>query len=282
MNSSLTGPSSKRPPAEKRPSQATGKKNGAQEQKNLPIHLEIQRDIKNRIQSGEWKPGDRVPTEIALMEIYKCSRMTVNKAISSLVSAGFIIRKRRSGSFVASPRVDEPLVALQDIRAEVLATDRIYSFAILHREIRHLEDSIEAEHIGVPLNARMLCVEVMHYADNLPFALETRQINLSVVPEVADETFTDVPPGGWLLGRVPWTEGEHSLRAISADEELSNQLRIAAGTACISIARRTWLAGDLITFVRLIYPGERHRFVVRFGASPVSMSVQSRGEYRSG
>lgn len=244
--------------------------------------MEIQRDIKNRIQNGEWQPGDRVPTEAVLMDIYHCSRMTVNKAISALAAAGLIVRKRRIGSFVAVPRVEEPLVAIQDIRAEVLATDRIYSFAILQREIRHLVDGIEAEHIGVPLNARMLCVDVMHYADNLPFALETRQINLSVVPDAAEADFSEVPPGGWLLGRVPWTDGEHSLRAISADVELSGQLRIAAGTACISIARRTWLTGELITFVRLIYPGERHRFVVRFGASPISMSVQSRTDHRPG
>ncbi|XBS70413.1 UTRA domain-containing protein [Acerihabitans sp. KWT182] len=236
--------------------------------KPLPIHQSIQSDIRNKILSNEWHPGDRVPTEQALMEVYHCSRMTVNKALSSLVAAGMIVRKRRKGSFVAMPKVEEPLLAIQDIRAEVLATDGMYSFTVLYRGIRTITDAVEATHIGIPVNARMLCIDVMHYADNLPFALESRQINLAVVPESADEAFTDMPPGSWLLSNVPWSEGEHSLRAISADDVLARQLSVSPGTACISIARRTWLSGELITFVRLIYPGERHRFLVRFGPGP--------------
>lgn len=238
--------------------------------KGMPIHQEIQSDIKNKILSNEWNPGARVPTEQELMEIYQCSRMTVNKALSTLVASGMVVRKRRKGTFVAMPRADEPLLAIQDIRAEVLATDSMYSFTLLYRDIRTITDTVEASHIGVPVNAKMLCLDVMHYADNLPFALESRQINLAVVPDVANEEFTDIPPGSWLLNNVPWSEGEHSLRAITADDVLAKQLSVSPGTACISIARRTWLSGELITFVRLIYPGERHRFLVRFGPGPAA------------
>ncbi|WP_170975284.1 histidine utilization repressor [Martelella alba] len=238
--------------------------------KPLPIHQEIQSDIKNKILNNEWHPGDRVPTEQELMEIYSCSRMTVNKALSTLVASGMIMRKRRKGSFVAMPRVEEPLLAIQDIRAEVLATDSMYSFTVLYRGVRTIADPVEAAHIGIPVNARMLCIDVMHFADNLPFALEARQINLAVVPDAAEEAFAEMPPGSWLLSHVPWSEGEHSLRAIAADDVLARQLSISPGTACFSIARRTWLSGALITFVRLIYPGERHRFLVRFGPSPAT------------
>jgi GntR family histidine utilization transcriptional repressor len=231
----------------------------------LPLHLEIQRDIEGKIMRGEWQPGDRVPPEHELTKVYNCSRMTVNKALSTLSAAGLVVRKRRSGSFVAMPRLEEPLLAIPDIRAEVLTTDRSYGFDILYRTIRSVDDITDANHIGVPLRSRMLCLDVMHYADGLPFALEARQINLHVLPQAELESFEKLPPGSWLLANVPWSEGEHSVRAISADEVLARQLKIAAGTACFSIARRTWRDGQLITFVRLVYPGERHRFVVRFG-----------------
>lgn len=107
----------------------------------------------------------------------------------------------------------------------------------------------------------------MHYADNLPFTMETRQINLEAVPQVEKLQFKDEPPGSWLLRNIPFTEGEHSIRAVSADNILAKSLQVVERTACISIARRTWLEGELITFVRLIYPGDRHRFVVRFKPS---------------
>lgn len=235
---------------------------------SLPIYQEIQRDIEHKIMSGDWMPGDRVPAEHELVKIYNCSRMTVNKAISSLAASGLIVRKRRSGSFVAVPRMDEPLLTIRDIRAEILSIDRAYSFTIPSRSIRTISDPIDATHMGVPLGTRMLCLEVVHHADKLPFTLESRQINLTTVPEAENETFQTLPPGTWLLVHVPWTDGEHSVRAISADDVIAKQLRVASGTACMSIARRTWRASNLVTFVRLIYPGERHRFVVRF--SPAS------------
>jgi GntR family histidine utilization transcriptional repressor len=231
----------------------------------LPIHLEIQLDIEGKIERGEWRPGDRVPVEHELTKVYNCSRMTVSKALSRLSAAGLLIRKRRSGTFVAMPRLAEPLLTIPDIRAEVLSTDRTYNFTILGRTIRTVTDLTDANHLGVPLRSPMLCIDVMHYADSLPFALEARQINLNVVPGAADETFETISPGEWLVAHFAWSEGEHSLRAISADEILARQLKISVGTACCSVARRTWINGDLITFVRLVYPGERHRFVLRFG-----------------
>lgn len=228
-------------------------------------YSEIQRDIENKITTGEWGPGTRIPPERELVDIYNCSRMTVNKALSSLAASGMISRKRRSGSFVAPPRLDEPLMYIQDIRAEVLALDRTYSFEITDRSIRKATDPLDARHVGVPVGTRLLTLEVMHYADNLPFTMETRQINLDAVPQVETLQFKDdEPPGSWLLHNVPFTEGEHSIRAVSADAILARRLEVVERTACISIARRTWLDGQLITFVRLIYPGDRHRFVVRF------------------
>jgi GntR family histidine utilization transcriptional repressor len=235
-----------------------------EERHSAPLYVEIQRDIESKIMTGEWGPGTRIPSEVELVEVYGCSRMTVNKALSSLAAAGMITRKRRAGSYVAPPRIVEPLMHIQDIRNEVLSTDRAYRFEITNRSIRKVSDAIDARHVGVPIGTRLLYLEVMHFADNLPFTMETRQINIDAVPQVEHLRFRDEPPGSWLLANVPFTEGEHSIRAVSADAIMARRLQVVERTACISIARRTWRNEDLITFVRLIYPGDRHRFVVRF------------------
>jgi GntR family histidine utilization transcriptional repressor len=229
-----------------------------------PIYVEIQREIENNITSGKWGPGHRIPPESELVTTYGCSRMTVNKALSNLVAAGLIIRKPRSGSTVAPPRVVEPLMSIQDIRAEVLSLDRTYGFRITSRDLRRVTDPTDAKYIGVPPGTSMLVFEVMHFADGLPFALETRQINLAVTPQAETADFSEVPPGTWLLREVPWTEAEHSMRAIAADQLIAKNLKVDSGAPCMSLARRTWKDADLITFVRFIYPGDRHRFVLRF------------------
>ncbi|MCF5941665.1 GntR family transcriptional regulator, partial [Xanthomonas perforans] len=65
------------------------------------LHQRIRQDLEQRIHSGDWPPGHRVPPEHELMAQYGCSRMTVNKVLGLLADAGMIERRRRTGSFVA-------------------------------------------------------------------------------------------------------------------------------------------------------------------------------------
>ena len=80
------------------------------------LHQRIRADIEKRILKGAWRPGHRIPFEHELMEQYGCARMTVNKAISSLVATGLIVRRRRVGSFVAEPRAHSAVLEIPDIR----------------------------------------------------------------------------------------------------------------------------------------------------------------------
>ena len=233
-------------------------------EEHLPLYVVIQRDIERQIVSGAWPPGFRVPSEMELTGQYDCSRMTVNKALSSLAAAGLIVRKRRSGSFVSTPRVEEPILRIHDIKAETLASGKTYAYTILERSVRTVSGAEDAAYTGVPEGARMLVLEIVHFADREPSVWELRQINLEVVPEAENEPFSDTPPGSWLLHRVPWSEVEHAIRAISADKLTAERLRISKGEACLSMERRTWKAGQPVTHVSFIYPGEKHHFVARF------------------
>ena len=83
------------------------------------LHNRIRNEISDRILSGEWPPDHRIPTEHELMGAYACSRMTVNKALAPLAEAGFIVRRRQQGSFVARPKVHSAVIEIPDLPAEV-------------------------------------------------------------------------------------------------------------------------------------------------------------------
>lgn len=61
--------------------------------------------LRRRIDSGEVRPGERLPSETSLVKEFGVSRPTVSRALADLVRDGRIIRKRGSGSYVA---FDEP------------------------------------------------------------------------------------------------------------------------------------------------------------------------------
>ncbi|WP_207481650.1 histidine utilization repressor [Arenibaculum pallidiluteum] len=230
---------------------------------DLPRYAEIRRDLEGRILSGEWPPGYRVPSEFELVERYGCSRMTVNKALSALAAAGLINRRRRSGSFVAAPRSQETVLEIHDIQAEIAATGKPYRYEVLDRAARPATAE-EAGRLGVRPGAQVLALLVRHFADGRPFVVEDRLVDLATVPEALDEPFAAAPPGTWLIGRIPWTEAEHCIEAVAAEAPLARLLQVAKGTPCLTVERKTWQAGSPVTWVRLSYPGDRHRLVARF------------------
>ena len=198
---------------------------------------------------------------------YGCSRMTVNKALTQLAKAGLIERKRRSGSFVLQPRAQSAVLEIHDIEAEVRSLRQTYTFEIIRRAVRPTEhdDSAAGDDVGPSRN--LLDVTCLHCAAAQPFCLEERLINLVVVPDAAEATFADAPPGRWLVARIPWTSAEHRIQASAAGAAVADTLDIPIGSACLVIERRTWNSLGWVTHVRLTYPGDRHSLVATFTPS---------------
>ncbi|MDM5337398.1 GntR family transcriptional regulator [Fictibacillus enclensis] len=67
-----------------------------------PKYQVLIEDIKGKILSGDYKVGERIPTEFTLQEEYKVSRHTVRKAILDLSNEGFLRSEKGSGTYVSN------------------------------------------------------------------------------------------------------------------------------------------------------------------------------------
>jgi GntR family histidine utilization transcriptional repressor len=229
----------------------------------LPRYVAIRRDLENAILSGRWLPGHKVPSEQQLVARYGCARMTVNKALSELVAAGLIVRHRRAGSFVAEPAIEETILEIHDIEAEAARDGKAYRFTLAARAVRKASRE-DASRLGIEEGLPILALHSVHFVAEAPFAAEDRLINLVTVPSARDIDFTAQSPGNWLLAQVPWSRAEHRILAVNADTETADALKTSRGTACLVVARKTWLQDAPITQVNLTYPGERHQLIAHF------------------
>ncbi len=223
----------------------------------------IRRDIERHIVGGEWPPGHRIPFEHELTAQYGCSRMTVNKVLSGLAAAGLIVRRRRVGSFVSTPRSERALMEIEDFTDAAARAGAEYRHEILFSRVVSLGHG-EAQALGLARGAPVRRMSCLHRFDAVPVAAERRAIVLRTVPGARTEPFENLSPGSWLLRNIPWTEAEHVIRAHNASAEDAALLDVAPNTACLVLERRTWHLGALVTTVEFTYPGERHRFAGRF------------------
>ena len=228
------------------------------------LYQRILSDIRDRILSGEWPAGHRIPFEHELATEYQCSRMTANKAMSELARTGLIERRRRSGSFVRRPQSQAAILEIHDIRAEVEALGLPYRYELISRTLREAQGD---DGPGFAAGTALVDLVCRHFAGAQPFCLEERTISLAAVPEAADERFEAVAPGPWLLSRVPWNAAEHQIRAVAADEHVAKMLGLPRHSPCLVVNRRTWSADRPVTDVRLTYAGDTHSLVARFAPS---------------
>jgi GntR family transcriptional repressor for pyruvate dehydrogenase complex len=84
---------------------------------------EIRRQLEDAIRSGDFGPGDRIPSERELVETFGVSRVSVREAIRSLEAVGLVRVYQGRGAFVTDRRsgLGEPIARWLELhRDEVL------------------------------------------------------------------------------------------------------------------------------------------------------------------
>ncbi|HEY5762178.1 MAG TPA: GntR family transcriptional regulator, partial [Rhodocyclaceae bacterium] len=67
-----------------------------------PLYRQIKDLMVDRLQAGEWLPGDSIPSEAELAGRFGVSQGTVRKAIDEMAAENLLVRRQGKGTFVAS------------------------------------------------------------------------------------------------------------------------------------------------------------------------------------
>ncbi len=85
----------------------------------VPLHHQVYLDLRAAIESGDLRPGDRLPPERELTTRYGCSLITVRRALSELAREQRIERTRGRGTYVLRPRIDRDLAGTLSFTEEM-------------------------------------------------------------------------------------------------------------------------------------------------------------------
>jgi multiple sugar transport system substrate-binding protein len=102
----------------------------------LPLYHQLRSSLLRRIESGEFLPGERIPTEHELCDAYGVSRTTAGQALSLLVVEGVVERARRRGTIVSPAWRSSPEgSALRMVMSDEVRADQIRASIDLSRNV---------------------------------------------------------------------------------------------------------------------------------------------------
>jgi len=70
----------------------------------VPYYYQLKQMIRNKVISGEWEAGQKLPSEKEFCDLLNVSRSVVRQALGELASEGLIHTYRAKGSFIASTK----------------------------------------------------------------------------------------------------------------------------------------------------------------------------------
>lgn len=135
----------------------------------IPLYFQIAENLKQAIEDGTLKPGERLDNELDLTERLGVSRPTVRQAVQRLVEQGLVVRRRGLGTVVVAPRILRS-VALTSLYDDLSANGRHPATTVLAVRETAADDEL-ASALALPAGAAVLSVERLRLADGTPLAL---------------------------------------------------------------------------------------------------------------
>jgi len=231
-----------------------------------PLYLQIKKTIQQRVNSGEWSVGQKLPSENELVVALEVSRMTINRALRELTQEGLIDRVHGLGSFVAETPRHASLIELQDIALEIEQGGKRHSSRVLLLQTVSAEAAI-ATRLGIASGSSLFYLRAVHYQDDLPIQLESRFVNPRVMPDFVNQDFSRTTATAYLLQQFKPDEMEHRVRAVVPDETVRVLLQMETYQPCLELIRRTWKNDQVVTAVTLTYPGDRYELGARYATN---------------
>jgi GntR family transcriptional regulator len=87
---------------------------------HVPVHVQLEEQIKHLILTGRFEVGSRLPSIRAMAGFLRVNRNTVARVISDLEREGFVESRRGSGVYVVEPPVDEEELKRQEVLERVM------------------------------------------------------------------------------------------------------------------------------------------------------------------
>ena len=228
----------------------------------LPKYYQVKKQLLDL--TASLSPGSPVPPERELAKSYGTSRTTVRQALAELVVEGRLLRMQGKGTFVAKPKVAQPL--------ELASYTEGLREHGLHPQTKILElgyvtaDEHLAALLGIRPGARTLRVHRLRLADGEPMSIDTSHLPAKRFPGLRRqlERHSSLYETLRTCYDIQLTEAEETIETVLADPHDARLLGVDPGLPLLLLSRHAIdSTGQPVEWAQSWYRGDRYKFITR-------------------
>jgi GntR family transcriptional regulator len=222
----------------------------------LSLYYQLKEEFLKKIQAGEWKPGQKIPSEAELCSAYKLSRITIRKAIEELVRSGHLERFQGRGTFVVNISFEQKLSKFYSFSEELKKWGKTEQADILSFDI--IDAGKETgEKLGIEQDSRIFKLTRLRSVDGTAYTVETSYIPYELCPKISKK---DIDKNGLYrsmqnFGVYPQRIIE-KFRATAIKSFEAKKMGLKAGSPAIHLERTTYNGKRIIEYCTSIVRGD--------------------------
>ncbi len=230
----------------------------------LPLHYQLKQHLLEKIESGDWKPDDLIPSEQELQDSFGLSRTTVRQALSDLVYEGLLIRERGRGTFVSPPKMTHNPEERKGLTEFMLDQGIKPGWKVIETGFVEANKEV-AEKLKVAHKSRVYRIRRLRLAEDKPIGTHTVFLPESISGQINEAGLLE---GGSLnyISHIPLMTMSHasrSIEAVAASDLDVKLLNMTLGSPVLTIQRLVVSANrEPIEYLQARYRGDRFKYQI--------------------
>jgi GntR family transcriptional regulator len=211
-----------------------------------PLYEQIKILLTQSLVSGEWKPGEAIPSELELAARYRVSQGTVRKAIDELAAEHIVVRRQGKGTFVASHA--EPSYQYRFLRVMPDSGEKLHPQNLFFALERGKAQGESAGALGLKTGAAVLGFKRVMSFGGRPMILDEIVLDARQFPGMTLAELEEF--GGSVYSfyetvfGIRMIRAEERVRAVAADTVAAAHLKVAPGAPLLCVDRVAFTYGD--------------------------------------
>jgi GntR family transcriptional regulator len=231
----------------------------------IPYYIQLMDIIKIKMQLGEWAPGDQIPGEQDLCELYGISRTVVRQALRELELEGVVNRRKGKGTFISQPKISEGLVhKLTGFYQDMVERGHKPVTKVLHQDVSPSNEKV-ARYLNIDPCEKVIDILRLRFINEEPIQLVTTYIPFEICPALATVDLTNRSLYEYLEkeGGIFIAKGRRYIEAVLANESEAALLGIESGSPLVMLDSISYSRdGQPIEYYYALHRGDRSRFEV--------------------
>lgn len=228
-----------------------------------PLYLQIKELLIQRVLSGDWKPGEVLPSESKLAAEYQVSQGTVRKAIEEMAADHLVVRHQGKGTFVSARGSESPLHFFSIVTPDgrVATPGKALQFEWSEGPIN--ED--ERRDLHLPEGEIVYRIYRVRPVGGMPALVERITMPRGRFPGLPQLMRDAVRMNAYLIMEKDFgvlvVRADEWLEAVGADADEAAQLRLPVGAPLLSIRRISYALDETpVETRRMCFPTDKLRY----------------------